>query len=105
MILSPLHFILETNKETFVANMWEFSSEEVGWTPRFIRTFNYWEVEEVQCLLQSIQDKRVLASQDDMILLKEARDGRFSVKLLYRVLDQSDNVVSSSIYLEFLGFH
>ena len=52
-----------------------------------IRPFNDWKVEEVQCLLQSIQGKRVLASQDHMMLLKEAIDGCFSVKFLYKVLD------------------
>ena len=61
-------------------------------------------MEEVQCLLQSIQHKQVLAIQDDMMLLKEARDGRFSVKLLYRVLDQSNNVVFLIDLFGILGF-
>ena len=35
----------------------------------------------------------MLVSQDDMMLLKEARDRCFSVKLLFKVLDQSIDVV------------
>lgn len=49
-------------------------------------------MEEVQRLLQAIHGKRVLVSQDDMILLKVARDECFSVKLLYKVMDWSDAV-------------
>ena len=54
-----------------------------GWTSCFVRPFNDWEVEEIQNLLQAIQDKRILPSQDDLMLMREAGDGRFSVKLLY----------------------
>lgn len=53
----------------------------------FIRPFNDLEVEEVKNHLQPIQGKRVLLCQEDMMFLKEARDGRFSVKLLDQVLE------------------
>ena len=86
-------FALAANKESFVANVRESSREGGGWTPCFVRPFNDWEVEEVQNLFQAIQDKIILLSQDDLMLMKEARDGRFSVMLLYKVLDGSNSIV------------
>ena len=52
-----------------------------GWSLSFTRPFNDWEV-EVQSLLLG---KRVLSSQEDMMLMKEARDESFPIKLLYKV--------------------
>ena len=65
--------------------MWE----EGGWFPKFSRHFNDWEVDEVVSLFLVIQDKRILSSQEDLMLLKESSVGNFSVKYLYKVLDGS----------------
>ena len=89
----PALFALVANKEVFVANVWEPSREGGVWTPCFVRPFNGWEVEEIQNLFQAIQDKRILPNQDDLMLMREARDGRFSVKLLYKVLVGSNSIV------------
>ena len=40
-------------------------------------------------LLFVIQDKRILPSQEDLMLLKESSAGNFSVKCLYKGLDGS----------------
>ena len=66
----PSLFALAANKEASVADVWEPSSERGGWTPCFFRPFNDWEVEEIQKLLQARQDKRILPSQDDLMLLR-----------------------------------
>ena len=69
----------------------------VNGTPRFwgvtARPFNDWEVEEIQNLLQALQDKRILPNQDDLMLMREAKDGCFSVKLFYKVLFGSNSIV------------
>ena len=70
-------FALATNKEASIAYVWESSREGGGWTPCFVRHFNDWEVEEIQNLLQAIQDQRILPSQDDLMLMREAGDGQF----------------------------
>ena len=57
-------------------------------SPRFLTSFNNWEVEEVRNFLLPIQDKRVLLDLEDKLLMREAKDGRFLVELLYRTLDQ-----------------
>ena len=63
--------------------------------PCFSSPFNDWEVEEVQRFLQVIQVKRVHPNQEDLMLLKETKDGRFSMKRFYGVLDHSVAVLFS----------
>ena len=89
----PALFALAANKEVSIADVWEPSREGEVWTPCFVRPFNDWEVEDIQNLFQAIQDKRILSNQDDLMLMREARDGRFLVKLLYKVLVGSNSIV------------
>ena len=84
----PSMYALASNKEAFVADMWEHSREEGGWSPCFTRRFNDWELDEVHGFFQTIQRMRVLPRQDDILVFREAKDGRYSVKLLYRALDR-----------------
>ena len=37
--------------------------------------------------------KRILPNQDDLMLMREAKDGCFSVKLFYKVLFGSNSIV------------
>ena len=41
----PLLFELASNKEAFVADLWEYSREEGDWSPCFTRPFNDWELD------------------------------------------------------------
>ena len=50
-------------------------------------------MEEIQNRLQALQDKRILPNQDDLMLMREAKDGCFSVKLFYKVLFGSNSIV------------
>ena len=63
-----------------------FRGWEMGWSPHFSRALNDWEVEEVHTFLSLIQAKRVLPFQEDMLLMKGAKDGCFSMKLFYSIL-------------------
>ena len=81
----PSLFELAANKEVLVAEVWE----DGGWSACFSRPFNDWEVEEVQSLLHAIHVKGVHPNQEDLMLLKETKDGCFSVKCFYGVLDRS----------------
>ncbi|RVW30293.1 Transposon TX1 uncharacterized 149 kDa protein [Vitis vinifera] len=65
------------------------NGEEGGWTPLFLRPFNDWEVEEVERLLSSIQDKRLDADGEDRMLWKGTKNEIFTVKSLYKSLDHS----------------
>ena len=61
-------------------------------------------MEEIQNLLQAIQDKRILPSQDDLILMREAGDGRFSMKLLYKALVGSNTIAFRIVLFRVTGF-
>ena len=53
------------------------------WSPLFSRSFNDWELEEVQIFLQVIQGKRVISNKEDALLVKDIKGGRFFVKFFY----------------------
>ena len=88
----PTLFAMAANKEVSVAEVWEPSCEGGVWTPCFVRPFNDWEMEEIQNLLQTLQEKRILLNQNDLMLMREAKDGCFSVKLFYKVLFGSNSI-------------
>ena len=50
-------------------------------------------MEEIQNLLQALQEKKILPNQNDLMLMREAKDGCFSVKLFYKVLFGSNSIV------------
>ena len=62
-------------------------SEEGGWSPRFSRPFNDWEVEEVERFLLAIHGKRMVTNVEDRVLWKETKDGKFSIKSLYSAFE------------------
>lgn len=49
MKISPLFLLLAlvANKEVLVADIWEASREEGGWTPCFSKPFDDWKAKEV----------------------------------------------------------
>ena len=78
-------FSLVVHKEAMVANMWDPVGEG-GQSPHFSRSFNNWELEDFQSFLHVIQGKRVISNQEDLLLMKDVKDGRFLVKLFYKHL-------------------
>ena len=52
--------------------------EEGGWSPRFSRPFNDWEVER---LLVTIQGRRLNFNLEDRVLWKETKDETFFCKI------------------------
>ena len=47
--------------------------EEGGWSPRFSRPFNDWEVEEVERLVVTIQRRRLIPNLEDRVLFSFQR--------------------------------
>ena len=72
--------------------MWDRISGEGGWNPIFLRSFNDWEMEEVDRFLQVLHRKQIRPFIVDKILFKGSRNDAFSVKIMYRVLDCSPQV-------------
>ena len=58
----------------------------VGWSPNFLRSLNGWEMER---FLSTLHWKRINAFQEDLLILKSPKAENFSVKLMYRMLEQS----------------
>ena len=48
-----------------------------------------WELEEMERFLYALHRNKISASNADKLLLKVSKDERFSVKLMYKVVDQS----------------
>ena len=82
----PSLFSLESNKEAPVVDFWDPIRKEGGWSPLFTGSFNDWELEEVQIFLQLLQEKRVIMNQEDVVLMKDVKDWRFSVMHFYLLL-------------------
>ena len=56
--LFPSMFILAMQKDAMVADLWNCFREEGGWSPTFLRSFNDWEMEEVEIFFSSIRKKK-----------------------------------------------
>ncbi|RVW44467.1 Protein CLEC16A-like [Vitis vinifera] len=76
----------EAYKEAWLVELRDSSGEEGVWSPRFSRSFNDWEVEEVERLLLTIRGRRLNPLLEDKRLWKETKDGIFLVKSLYSAL-------------------
>ena len=50
----PSLYEVAESKGAMVAELWEDSRAEGGWTFRFERSFNDWELEMVQCFIYTI---------------------------------------------------
>ena len=57
------------------------------WALRFFRRLNDWEVFDVERLLLRLQRRRVCSDVEDQVIWTKAKDGRFSIKSLYKTLD------------------
>ena len=85
----PNLFKLTAQKNARVADLWNWDSEEGGWNPIFLRSFNDWEMEEVDRFLQVLNRKEIKPLMEDKIFFKGSRNDGFSVKSMYRELDCS----------------
>ncbi|RVW50222.1 Threonine--tRNA ligase, mitochondrial 1 [Vitis vinifera] len=88
----PSLYAFASYKEAWIEEMWDHSGGEGVWILRFSRPFNDWEVEEVERLLVIIRGRRLNPLAEDCLLWKETKDGIFSVKSLYSILDSRSGV-------------
>ena len=65
------------------------------WNPCFTRSFNDWELVEVENLLGRLGGERVLLDEEAEVRWLESKNGNFSIKSLYKV----SVVVEASFYL------
>ena len=60
--------------------------------PSFTRRFNDWELDEVENLLGRLCGERVMLDEEDRVRWLVSKDGNFSVKSLYKVLESDSSV-------------
>ena len=82
-------------EEAWVAEGWDGSLEASGWALGFARSFNDWELEEVERFLSRLQRKR-LQDFEDCVVWVGAKDGSFAVKQLYGELESRRGMVFPS---------
>ena len=75
-----------------MGDVWSMEKGKECWNPTFIRLFNYWELEDVERPLLQLRDKKVIKGLGDTFQWKRARNGVFSVKSLYKMLEQRPSV-------------
>ena len=88
----PSLIALAASKKAWLVELWDSTGEKGDWSPRFSKSFNDWEVDEVERLLVTIQGRRLNFNLEDRVLWKETKDGIFSVKSLYSALDSRSAV-------------
>ena len=82
----PSLFVISLAKEAWVEDMWSHARGGV-WALRFSRRLNDWEVFDVERLLLRLQRRRVYSDVEDQVVWTKAKDGRFSIKSLYKALE------------------
>ena len=85
-------FSLAVNKEAKVVDIWESREGPGCWSPTFIRPINDWELEEMIRFLQTHNDLNFRPMGEDKLLLKNAKEKGFSVKIMYKSFDTSPAV-------------
>ena len=84
----PSLFSRAMAKEAWVGDLWSYEYGGGCWNPVFSRSFNDWEMEDVESFLGRIGEKRVTKGVEDTIRWVEAKNGMFSIKSMYNVLQQ-----------------
>ena len=64
----PTLFNMVVNKDALVRDVWDSSRERGGWIPCFDRSFNDWELREVENFLHAIQPLKVFASREGKLI-------------------------------------
>ena len=80
------HSNLAAHKDAKVADVWACSRVEGGWSPIFLRSFNDWEVKEVERFLHYLHIRKVRCLYEDQPLMKDSKTKGLSIRLMYRLL-------------------
>ncbi|RVW74773.1 hypothetical protein CK203_059437 [Vitis vinifera] len=75
------------SKNAWVSDVWNPVGDGIGWTPLFARAFNDWEIILLERLLQKIQAFRVQREEEDRVIWTASKDGVFSVRSLYSMME------------------
>ena len=87
----PNLFRLTINKDQWICDAWDEEGEVRSWNLLFLRSFNDWEMEEVEGLFQKIHHLVLHSDVEDVLSWKISKNGFFSVRSLYRSLTSTSS--------------
>ena len=87
----PNLFRLTVNKDQWICDAWDEEGEVRSWNLLFLRSFNDWEMEEVEGLFQKIHHLVLHSDVEDVLSWKISKNGFFSVRSLYRSLTSTSS--------------
>ena len=70
----PSLFTLADPKEAWVKDVWNGSIGVGSWSPRFTRSFNDWEMDEVEDLLLCLCGQKVILEEEDRVWWMKTKD-------------------------------
>ena len=87
----PTLYDIAGSKGAKVAEVWEISGGSGAWNPRFFRSLNDWEIEQVQNFIGLTNNKRIFPQKKDqlvwkgdillsLLIKKKKKKGQFTVK-------------------------
>ena len=65
----------------------------LSWSPCLTRSFNDWEMEEVEGFLLCLCGQKLIMEEEDRVQWVETKDGIFSTKSLYKALESGSSVL------------
>ena len=83
----PALYRVASSKGARVADLWVVSGSGGGWNFSFGRHFHDWELEEVQVFLGTVNSQSISPNLSDRIWWKEAKNGSFSIKTCFDLLE------------------
>ena len=78
---------MANSKGVMAADVWENSEGSGIWNPRFVRAFNDYELDAVQSFINLINNKKTNQLEEDRLLWKGDKNGIFSVKANFALLE------------------
>ena len=79
-------------KEAWVGDVWSLEQGRGCGNPTCIRLFNDWGMDDVERLLFHLRSKKVIEGVDDKVKWEGVHNGVFSVKSLYKILEQRSSI-------------
>ena len=83
----PGLYSIADSKGAKVVEMWEIEGEAGAWNPRFLRSFNDWELNTIQQLLSLLASKKLMPQRSDKLLWKGSQQGEFTMKTYSKILE------------------
>ena len=86
----PSLYAFAGSKRAMVVEVWDTTRGEGTWNPRFTRSLNDWEIDEVQNFINLISRKKINRLETDRLLSKGDKNGIFSIKANFKLLENGN---------------